>query len=100
MFGIGGVRGVGTVICGGVLRRAGGVGVLHSMGEFGAVKRVFLVDIIVCTIVVGVVDLCLLSRVDVGLVVAIGIGLHVGLLVAVIGIVVGGVGVVVIVRWS
>ena len=103
MFGIGRVRGVGTVICGGVLRRAVGVvGVLYCVWEFGPVKRVFLVDVIVCTIVVGVVDLCLLSRVDVGLVVAVGIGVVVGLLVAVIGIVVGGVGVGVgvIVRWS
>ena len=61
------------------------------MGEFGAIERVFLVDVIVCTVVVGVVDLCLLSRVDVGLVLAVGIGWHVGLMVPVIGIVVGGV---------
>ena len=65
---------MGTVFCSGVLRRAGVVGVLYNMGEFGAVKRVFLVNVIVCTVVVGVVGLCLLSRVDVGLmVVAVGV---------------------------
>ena len=88
VFGIGGVRGVGTVACGGVLIRAVGIGVLYGVCELGSVKRVFLVDIIIRTVVVGIVDLCLLGRV------------HVGLMVAVIGIVVGGVGVVVIVRWS
>ena len=75
----------------------GVVGVLYCVWELGSVKRVFLVDVIVCTIVVGVVDLCLLSRVDVGLVLAVGIGWHVGLMVPVIGIVVGGVGVGVVV---
>ena len=52
------------------------------MCELGSVKRVFLVDIIIRTVVVGIVDLCLLGRVHVGLMVAVGIGVRSGVVVS------------------
>ena len=64
----------------------GVVGVLYCVWELGAIKRVLLIDIIIRTVVVGIVGLCLLGRVHVGLMVMVAVG-----------IVVGGVGVVVIV---
>ena len=65
--GVGGVGGVWIVVFGGMLIRAVRIGVLYGMCEFGAVKRVFLVDIVFRTVVVGTVNLCLLGRVHVGL---------------------------------
>ena len=71
------------VFCGGMLIRAVGIGVLYGVCELGAVKRVFLVDIVVRTVVVGIVNLCFLGRVHVGLMlVVVGIGVRCGVVAA------------------
>ena len=61
-------QGVGMVMTGGgLLIVSVMVGILYGMCEFGAIKRVFLVEIIVRTVVVEIVNFCLLGRVHVGL---------------------------------